>query len=130
MNMELIIKDIKDSLANCSPDELEKRISIWRNQFRERGISIIALETLLNFYSKSHPMTNAQTDDDFVSLYSATHHTESNENAQLIRNELDKLRKEKRELQKKNAKWQKLCLIVSLLAVFFILVTIYVSFLR
>lgn len=127
--MELIIKDIKESLDNCSPDELKKRISIWRNQFRQQGISIIALETLLNFYSKPHPRASTRTDDDFVSLYSATHHTVSDEAEQLIRNELDKLRKEKRELQKKIAKWQKYCLSVSLLAVFFVLVTIIVTFL-
>lgn len=49
MNMLDIIDDVR---LSCLQDRLgaEKKIPLWREQFRQRGISILTLETLLNFY--------------------------------------------------------------------------------
>lgn len=126
--MELIIKDIKESLACCSPKELEERIAIWRNQFRQQGISIIALETLLNFYREPHVVENGLSKDDFVSFYSAMHSSESEESLQAIRSEIDKLKKEKKELQKQISKWRKYSVTILISSIFVIVVMCIVFF--
>ena len=126
--MELIIKDIKESLACCSPKELEERITIWRNQFRQQGISIIVLETLLNFYREPHIVENGQSEDDFVSFYSAMHSSDSDENLQAIRSEIDKLRKEKKELQKQISKLRKYSITIFVFSVVVIFVMCIVFF--
>lgn len=126
--MELIIKDIKESLACCSPKEIEERITIWRNQFRQQGISIIALETLLNFYREPHVIEGGQSEDDFVSFYSAMHSSESDENQQVIRSEIDKLRREKKELQKQISKWRKYSLTILIISIVVIIIMCIVFF--
>lgn len=124
-NMELIIKDIKERLRNCSPDELEKQTTIWRNQFRQQGISIIALETLLNFYSKPHSLISNQSDDEFITLYTATHSSDSDEDYQFVRSELDKLRTEKKKYQRQNKSLRKYCIALSLLCMTFLVTMLF-----
>jgi len=126
--MESIIKDIKESLACCSPKELEERIIVWRKQFRQQGISIITLETLLNFYREPHIIESRQSEDDFVSFYSAMHSSDSDENQQAIRSEIDKLRKEKKELQKKISKWRKYCITIHIIYIVVIIIICVVFF--
>lgn len=115
--MELIIKDIKESLSSCSPKELEDRIILWRNQFRHEGISIITLETLLNFYREPHVTDFFQPEDDYVNIHSALYGSDSDENQQVIRLEIDKLKKENKELQKLIKKWRKCSIIISFSAI-------------
>lgn len=115
--MELIIKDIKESLSCCSPKELEDRISLWCNQFRHKGISIITLETLLNLYQDPHAKKNIQPEDDFINIHSALYGNDSDEDQQTIRLEIDKLKKENKELQKRIKKWRKYSILISLFAI-------------
>lgn len=115
--MELIIKDIKESLSCCSPKELEGRITLWRNQFRHEGISIITLETLLNLYQDPHAKENIQPEDDYINIHSALYGTDSDDNQQTIRLEIDKLKKENKELQKRIKKWRKYSILISLSAI-------------
>ena len=115
--MELIIKDIKESLSCCSPKELEDRITLWRNQFRHEGISIITLETLLNFYQDPYAKENIQPEDDYINIHSALYESDSDDNQQTIRLEIDKLKKENKELQKRIKKWRKYSILISLFAI-------------
>lgn len=112
--MELIIKDIKESLTRCSPKEFEDRITIWRNQFRQQGISILTLETLLNFYQTPRSKTNKSIEDDFVSINSTLNSSDSDEVQKSSRLEIDRLNKEKRGLLKQIKKWRKYCFFASL----------------
>lgn len=119
--MELIIKDIKESLSRCSPKELEDRITLWRNQFRHKGISIITLETLLNLYHNLHAKENIQPVDDYINIHSALYGCDIDENQPTIRLEIDKLKKENKDLQKRINIWRKYCIIISLSAIAIIL---------
>lgn len=120
--MELIIKDIKNSLRACSPDELKERITIWRNQFRQQGISIIALESLLNFYHQPHRQVGAFSEDGFMSMTAALNNQDEDSTFQTMRSEVNKLTKEKRQAEASAAKWRKCFFTTLLFSILFVII--------
>ena len=97
--MEYILQEIKTSLSTCTPDELQARIPVWRDQFRQQGISITALETLLNFFLEPHPAGASGGDEAFVDPH-------FNEDPKGIRTKAGKLERENSELRRQVAKWR------------------------
>ena len=63
--MEELISSIKEKISNdgyIKSEDLER----FTAQFRERGISVMALEEILNFYMTFHPGSNEIHEEAFV----------------------------------------------------------------
>lgn len=97
--MEHILQEIKTSFSTCTPDELQARIPVWRDQFRQQGISITALETLLNFFQEPHPAGTPGGEEAFVDPYAGDKLNE-------LRTEISKQEKDNAELKRQVAKWR------------------------
>ena len=98
--MEQTIKEIKKVLAanggNMPVAEVDKYLKL----FREKGISVMALEELLNFYSDDHVHSCDIEDEAFVLPSEA------------MRTSYDEISQEYKELQYKNAQTcKRLCLV-------------------
>lgn len=120
-DLEPMAQDLKEQMNSISSDELKTKVHQWVSQFHNQGISIIALERLLNFYSTSHEIRPIN-DGDFVDPDSGGEDLEK----ELIkcRDEKDNLKKENEKLQKELTKW-KHCLI-GLLVLLSVLVVVLV----
>jgi hypothetical protein len=97
--MEHIIQEIKTSFSTCTPDELQARIPIWRDQFRNKGISITALETLLNFFQEPHPTGTSGADEAFVDPH-------LDERVKDFRSIVSRMERDNTELKRQAAKWR------------------------
>lgn len=97
--MEHILQEIKTSFSTCTPDELQARIPVWRDQFRQQGISITALETLLNFFQEPHPAEMSGGDEAFIDPHYG-------EDSKGIRSQISSLEKDNAELKRQVAKWR------------------------
>ena len=97
--MEHILQEIKTSFSTCTPDELQARIPVWRDQFRHKGISITALETLLNFFQEPHPAGASGADEAFIDPH-------LDDNIKDIRSQISSLEQVNAELKRQVAKWR------------------------
>lgn len=97
--MEHILQEIKTSLSSCTPDELQARIPVWRDFFRQQGISIAALETLLNFFQEPHPAGASGADEAFIDPH-------LDDNIEGIRSQIGSLEQVNAELKRQVAKWR------------------------
>lgn len=121
--MEDILFDIKTKISTCSKDEMQRYIKEWREQFRQRGISIIALERLLNFYLMPHPDLPSN-DDAFVHPQAIANMPllDNEEEFKILRSKVESLEREKTILERKLQNKHKFCLLLAF-------VTIMISFL-
>lgn len=106
--MENILRDIKTCIATCTPDELQAHILKWRSQFRNRGISIIALETLLNFFIEPRLIGASPADEAFVTpgTIAGVGELDFDKGFRAMRQEVERLEKENAGMKRQVACWR------------------------
>lgn len=116
--MEDIIFTIKESLSKSSRRDVDQKIHVWCNQFRNRGISILALETLLNSYSDNQAIKIDSVYDGFCSPNTTLY--DEDQTIIQLRNELERLKCDKKKLEDKLDLQKKRYLFI--IVIFFIVV--------
>lgn len=126
-NLEQIAKDIKKQLA-VSGNSLEmQQVHQWIDQFRNQRVSIIALEVLLNFFSKQRETTQDVEDLDELA-FPLPNMGEEDTDIVKCRNEIESLKSEKRSLERELSATKKKLLITAVVA-FLILLALIISLL-
>ncbi len=121
--MEGILKDIKNTLKTKPFDEWSQRIPEWRNQFRQMGISIIALEELLNFFSEPCVINSSHADNAFFNPLIISESSDIDEKYLELRTELIKIEKENQSLKRHVGMWRAF-FIISVAVIFILCVVI------
>lgn len=120
--MQNLIKEISKRLSSSNADEQRQLIRGWREEFKNKEISVFALETLLKHYSTQIPY---QSSGDVYGFYNVSQIQimDNDDDAKIVslRNELQNYKEKIKYLQKKLSS-QKLyillLLIILLLSIF------------
>ncbi len=123
--MEDIVREIQNISKACGQEQVEEKVNNWCGQFKSRGISIIALEALLNV-PRVPALINTSLNSEsfcFVDVMQTTHnYTEENEN---LRKEVDQLRLDLIQSQSRLKRIKKMALtfiIAALIIIGFLLI--------
>ena len=121
--MEDILTDIKSKVAGKTYDQWIINVKEWLEQFQQRNISVLALETLINFYNQDHFSQEDSPNDAFVDPDSINI-SDDNDELNRLRNMLEKANKEIRILKKNNQKFKWHSAILGILSIIFAVVII------
>lgn len=112
--MEKIIKEIELGVNSQNIDILRDNIKCWREEFKNKGLSLYTLETLLKHYSSQNL---EYSNDDRYGFYSKSEINELDQDVDskivALRDELESLKRNSREKEKKNNK-RKYCFFILL----------------
>ena len=96
--MDDIVADMREKILGHETQDWEKYVPDWREQFRQRGLSVISLETLINFFVSYRSVAGQASTDAFVNPAILMESTDD-EMVCNLRGKVDSLERQCRQVQ-------------------------------
>jgi hypothetical protein len=123
-DLEQMSCEIKKQLADFGNNLETQLVRQWIDQFRNQRVSIIALESLLNFYSKQRENDSIDVRIIDETAFQLLGTVEDDADIIKCRNEINRLEKENKRLSDELSNWKKWFITAAIVATILLLVSI------